>query len=351
MKRIESYSNENKANLSEVDRKVLRLLYTAVFGKVSSMRSSHKTLGPFIIFCTDILGFLESTKYDIDKIDESGRVSFINSQREKYINEISQKIQEAKYFIENDVHTEIQSIFEKLGVELQKTVKETIALQAKTIKEIQKKAEYALNLKKTSFLKKLVGVIGDIVKVASNVMSMANGIGDFIKGAASGQVPVLSIGEIISSGLKELFDGKIDGLEKVLIKLKGIFNGKFKGIVDKVEDYLTRVLAIKTDPSQPKIAGILKDVISFVDNPLQGIPNATEEMKEEVLGSFKNASNVLSVITTSMSIFKELSSDDEYEEKMQTIGQAINEDRETLKKLMDFEDRIHDELIPMLNRI
>lgn len=40
--RIESYSVTSEANLPEVDRGILRLLCTTIFGKASSIRSGHK---------------------------------------------------------------------------------------------------------------------------------------------------------------------------------------------------------------------------------------------------------------------------------------------------------------------
>lgn len=43
LNRIEGYSATSEASLPEVDRRILRLLYTTMFGKASSIRSGHKT--------------------------------------------------------------------------------------------------------------------------------------------------------------------------------------------------------------------------------------------------------------------------------------------------------------------
>lgn len=346
LKRIESYSNANEATMSEVDRKVLRLLYSTVFGKAASIRSGHRS-----DLIVDVDGFLELTMRNIDKLDENGRRTVINAHRDKYKGEILEKINEAKGYIDNDIQPEIEHLFENLNVEMYRTINETIELQAKTIKELQRKQELQKEMRGKSFLQQTVGFISGVVGLASKFLSVGSQVAGFINSASKFVDDQLSTPQVDTSGFlfrfKQNNADKVDAMESVLGKLKDALSNRNSGaeIDDNLNGLISKVSQLKSKPSSHiEVGGVLRDALSFVQKPLKDL----KDISDDILKPLERASNALSVIASSIEMFKKFSNNDA---KLEALGKAIDQDRETLKALWAFEDSIYAKLIPMLDKM
>lgn len=355
LKRIENYGETHKSDLSEVDRKVLQLLYTTVVGKATGIQSSHKT--DLII---DIASFLESAQNNINTLDEQGRIRMVKSIRDNYYGEISDKIKEALKYIDEDIQPEIEKTFEKLHEEMHKTINETIQLEENTIKEIQRKQKLLDTLKKQSGMGKFLGIIKTITGfVSSTMIPIVSNIANAINTAASlvdKPVPQLNLNDSFLSQFKQLQKDKIGSIEGVLNKLKDSLahmNGtesemnEYVKIQTKLTDIASKMPKEATnDPAVHSVIGnVLDDLKGFVSKPLNDLKDISDAVKENILEPFSKASDALSVIASSIELFKKYSNNDA---EIKALAKGIEKDLETLKALRAFEAEIYAKMIPML---
>lgn len=86
----------------------------------------------------------------------------------------------AKNYIINQIQPEIEELFKILNVEMDKMAKETIALEQRTTKEIQRKKELEEKLQKTVKSQKIVNDIGKVATVASTASNAINVASEWI---------------------------------------------------------------------------------------------------------------------------------------------------------------------------
>lgn len=300
-----------------------------------------------------IQGFLDSTLANIVKLDDIGRARVISSIRDRYKDEISDKIKEAQNYVDNDIQPEIAKIFENLDLEMHKTVNETIDLQEKTIKEIQRKQELAKKLRKKSGLQKIVGVVKSVAGVVSSFVSYANTVANVIStvaGFVGEKVPEIDTQNSFIFQLRKINENEIEAMEKELNKLKTSINNtngsaeEVAEISKKMTEFAAKIASVKANPTHSETRNVLGQMLEFVNKPLGALKNVTDKTTE-FLKPFEKASNILSVVASSISTYKQFTDNDA---KLDEIGRAINQDRETLRNLMAFEDQIYDKLIPLL---
>lgn len=356
LKRIENYSSVNEAQMPEIDRKVLRLLHTILSGKAASIRTTQNS--DLII---DIEGFLASTIRNIDSLDDIGRTRMINTQCDQYKNGLLEKVNEAKGYIENDIEPEIDRFFEKLLIEMDKTVDEVITLQAATIKEIQRKEGLAKEIEKQSKRGKILNTIKTVVSACATFVNPVYGaiatkaINIAEKKVVGSDIGIGNIQSNFVFRFRQFDIDEMDAIESELNKLKNALkqiNVQNPELDEKLAKLLSEVATVKSSKSIPydKIQGILDGTIKFVADPQHYFDkinfNMTGTIVEDVLKPFQKASNALAVISSSIPTYKKFAENDQ---KLDAIGQAINQDKETLRALYEFEKQIHTQLKPMID--
>lgn len=362
LNRIANYSREKASDLSNVDRKVVGLLYSTLLSKTTGLRSGHRS--DLII---NIEEFLDIILWNIEKFDEIGRIEMITKQRDDYNEEILAKIQEANNYIENDIQPEIENIFAVLNENLQKTVNETITLKSKTIKEIQKKEAQAIIIRRNAKTRAILGIIesiaGFFTEVCKNLFgkvtsSAANAIATSIdenlvdpeitKNAFPLAVARLRI------QLRKNYQERIDAIEYEMKKLDNasrtlnIGNHRF---IDEFSNLTAKVIEIRSHVpvEHHDVNYVLKDCIEFTNGWQYNFSaQPSDETTGQITRLLQKTGNALAVIASSTSSYREYSGDGQ---RLDEIGKAINEDRDTLIALMRFEDEIHAELIPTVDEL
>lgn len=358
LKRIESFvSAKNKTS----DREVLALLYTAILSKTSSMRSSHQS--DLII---DIERYLESIIRNIKELDETSRIRAIGEHRDKYNLDLIAKIDEANEFIANDVQPEIDALFAVLDTEMREVVEETIVLQTKTIADIESKKENEKTIRSNAMIRIVTGGL----KVLAEAISFFGKGGDFVAAVISAsatavdalvvdpetkilEVP-LAVGKI-SNDLKEQLAlnvrNTVDALENQLIKLNDSFaRAGLREYGGKIDALMVSIASIKTMNPIPRNDAdtIFNDFSAFVNAEKKKLVavNRTTQVAEQL----ERTANVLVVVETSISLYQQYSGDID-SERLDTIGKAINDDREQLIALKLLESQIQAELMPLINAL
>lgn len=357
--RIESYANANQPKLAVSDRKVLTLLYTTILSRTSIMRSGHKS--DLII---DIESFFELIVQNIQKLDETGRIRVINQQRDRYNGDILAKIDEASDYIKNEIEPEIEKLNGALNSEMQKVIDETISLQAKTVKEIKTKEKNAKIIRRNAAIRKVTGVLDIVGKAASFLGPEGKIVAGVISAGTSITKEILVDPEIkkhempatvknvqneLSNKFQKIDQEKIDAIEselKKLIKsLKNMKAEKYK-IDDKLASLMSKVKSIKSKNAldHDGIEKLLRKFIDFMNEQQKTL--AANGGTAPIMEQIERTANALVVIAASSSMYSQFATDDK---KLDTIGKAINEDRNNLIALMAFEDQVYAELIPMTN--
>lgn len=358
-KRIESYAIANQPKLVVSDRKVLTLLCTTILSKTSIMRSGHKS--DLII---EIESFFELIVRNIKELDETGRIRVINQQRDKYNSDILAKIDEASGYIKNEIEPEIEKMIKALNSEMQKIIDETISLRAKTAKEIKTKEKNAKIIRRNAAIRKVSGVLDVVGKAASFLGPEGKIVAGVISAGTSITKEILVESKIekhempanvkklqneLGNKFNKINQEKIDAieseLEKLIKSLKGMKAENYK-FDDTLGSLISKVKSIKSKNSlfHDDIQKLLRKFTDFINDQQKKLAAVDEaaHIREQI----KRTENALAVIAASSSMYSQFATDDK---KLDTIGQAINEDRNSLIALIAFEDEIYAELIPMTN--
>lgn len=149
--------------------------------------------------------------------------------------------------------------------------------------------------------------------------------------------------------LKENDQEKIDAIEselnKLIKSLKGMKAEKYK-LDDKLGSLMSKVKSIKSKNVlvHEDIEKLLRKFIDFMNEQQKIL--ASIEGTAQIIEQIERTVNALAVIAASSSMYSQFAAD---VKKLDTIGKAINEDRNNLIALMAFEDQVYTELIPMTN--
>lgn len=120
----------------------------------------------------DIERFFGSIIRNIRELDEVARIRVIQELREKYNEGLQAKIDEANDFIKIDIQPEIEKMFSALDIEMRKVIDETVALRAKTTKEIKLKKENE-DIIRTNAMIRIVAAVLSVVAGMVSPMGIA----------------------------------------------------------------------------------------------------------------------------------------------------------------------------------
>ncbi|XP_055309665.1 uncharacterized protein LOC129573302 [Sitodiplosis mosellana] len=361
LKRLENVTK--MGSLSEVDRKVFALLYTTLKSKTTSVRTDHNS--DLII---DIENFLDLIIKNIAKLDESGRIYVINEQCNVYNDGIMAKINEANDYIENDIKLEIETNFATLHIEMQKTVNETISCQVKTIKDIQKKEANTIIIRRnavTRSMLKVVGFVSNIFAVVhqlfvKSIATIAYGVTNemsknlndpVIERTQTSELP-LSIQRLRSKAAGD-YQMKIDIIENELTDLMDSLkeiNFEMPKFCNELSNLISKVTIIKSEKSfEPyKISHLLNECIDFLGEWKRIFIITSNELNMKVSRLLQKKANSLAVTASSTTCYQDFANDGQ---GLDEIGEAINDDHETLIAFMRFEDEIYAELMPLIDTL
>lgn len=361
LKRIESCAVVIQPERLVHDRVVLVLLFTTILSKTLSMRSGHES--DLII---DIEKFFDLITQNIKKLDEAARVRVIEEHRNKYNEDLRAKIDEANDYIARDIQPEIEQLFSMLDVEMQKVVEETIALEEKTIKEIQRKEEIAKIIRRNSMIRLVTGVLG-MVGTAVSFLGPAGAFAAAAIGTGSGVINALLVDPEMNTlemppAVKNAQNGLSEKLEKnnrekfnaIEMEMHKMYKSLSRVtatnyILEQLRSLMSKAESIKSNHP------IIHDDIELLFREFSELVQAHQKFlmlrsesdtKADYDHILKIASNALAVIDSSVRVYQQFAADDK---KLDAVGKAINADRNTLVALKAFEKQIYDELIPMID--
>lgn len=349
LKRIDTFATES-GTVSNKDRNILALIYTALLSKSSSLSNGHKS--DLII---DIENFLALTNENIKKRDEIERINVINEQRDKFNYDILNKINDAHEYIENGIQPEIENIFLKLDVEMRQIIAEASKLRTKIeqeknqqhhVKSIQRNAKLRgfMNVVRTvaNVVSTIFGVYGKIVSIAVNGVSKA--LTD-VMGDPDGENSEWS-----QMPLKEQIQNhsmdRTNAIESVLNNLGAIKNVANPQFNNQLNDLTSMVSEAKADnlTGRNRTDDLLGNAVDYVNEWIfEG-----NEMPPETVDVLKKSLNAFAMIAYSITEYRAIANDNN---KVEQIGNAISQDQEALKAILRFESDLNADLRPIIDEL
>lgn len=196
LNRIHDYAQIQK---NKDDKKVLSYLYTAALSKRCAIRNHIN-----YISVVNLLMYLDSVKEDIEKFHEVDQKVVVLGYKNQYKSSLEEKIKVAQKFIDDQVNTEINKIFNKTEDQILLLIKETIKKQDDTKVSIKKNKAKAKELKGLIVSHAVINILKTVGSALSLLGPVGAGVGSAIGAGAS--VAEVFVGE---------FDmGKIDGVSK-----------------------------------------------------------------------------------------------------------------------------------------
>ncbi|GBO21330.1 hypothetical protein AVEN_267892-1 [Araneus ventricosus] len=352
---------------SSENKKVLNYLYTATLGRIRNLRDSSET--SLII---DIRKYLNLIKENIktlkDLETQNNKVEVINKYKENYKKGIDKKIEEAMFFIKNQVSPEIENINAKIDDQVNTLIAETIALQEEAETEIEKLAEQKKKLGKTLALKGLFGcfqIIGGIVKllgpigiISGAVIDAASAVGNAL--ALDDRKKALNLPSDVASAIKDIVDQiksmrnkKVAYLQKLLddlseeIKKNPEKLSDMEGKINDIKDKLKKVSENKLDYKQFKtLEDDLNKELKRKGDDLKSNPNDNKSAK--ALKVIEKIAKIVEFGSLLLSVYDKIK---EEKDKMGVVNDAMKKLEDQLKKLREYEEYIYDTIVPMLNEM
>lgn len=357
LNRIENYVITIGEKQSVSDQEVFALLYSTILSRTLCMRSGHDS--DLII---DIENFFDIIIDNVHKLDETARILMIEEHRTKYNEGINTTIDEAMDYVRNEVRPEIKKLFLTLDIEMREVLDETLARQANTNEELKSKLGNAKLIRRYAMLRKVADVfhlacetipfLGTRGKIFGNLIN----IGVAIRKNAMVDPEVVEI-ELpagvtrvqneLDEHLKASVRNRIDAFESELCKLNSTVSGmgfdKFNDQLDTLIS-LGKIIQLRNPLVNDDINRLFGNFSEFVHKQQKEL--ATVEGTAEILENLEKTANVLVVIETSITMYRQFLNKNE---RLDAIGQAINADRKALIALKVIEAEIVAELVPMIN--
>ncbi|XP_055306114.1 uncharacterized protein LOC129570500 [Sitodiplosis mosellana] len=341
LKRMDEYSRTKVNNLSNADRKLLTQLYLIALSRKMSIENAHN--GDLIV---DINNVFHVISEYIEKLNANERINVITEQRDRYKNELREKITKANDFIKNDIEPEIEKTYTVLNVEMQKTLNESIALQAKQRVKIRQKEEKANEIRRMAMIHKLIA----IAKLAIGVLSSAYEV--FFKPVDLLTSETDRTGRTVSKTstiIEENYQEKLNLMDSELGQLVSFVNGNEDSgknrFSKRLIDLHSQVKRVKLEQSYSRTSILLLECTEFIQHTLT---NPTNETAPGILQRMKKTSNFFVAIASNYQNYRQYSEDDG---KLEEISKSINQDMKTLTELMRLEDQIHFDLLPTINEM
>lgn len=353
VKKVENFS---ATIIADLDRKIIALIYSVIFGKTTSIRHGSDLI-------VDIEIFLEVTIQNIKELNEIARKQRVDELRDEYNSGLVKKTEEAVHFIKDDLEPEIEKMFKVLDNELNNTLTETIDLQHRADIEIERKKElyneYERKMKRNIAQRKRAGIFRAIGGIASFIPVIGPVIGAAI-GAAVPEVPPMAdpaqrppftVPFGVTKYLSELSKSnkdQVSAIEEELNALKKLNEGN-ADFGRMLNDLMTDIGMIKQKESlhYGHVADILKRANSFLETA-----SKNKLLSPKMVEGVQNATKAITVIAQAFSVYQQFKSDTaRLHANLNQLAQAINADQNTLKSLMMFEVKIYTELWPLIEAL
>lgn len=345
-------------------KKVLGYLYTATLSRIFTLKTASE---PNLII--DLENYLKLVKQNINSLtnlqEKISKVSVINQYKDAYKTNIDKKIEEAKYFITNQVAPEIDNINTQVADKIDLLINETITLQKQARKEkeqlVQKKRELEKALT-ASWLLSVLNIFGQVVGCFGNL----GAAGGSVIGSTTQVAESLSLAGQDSGTTLQLPNGVVQSMQSTIVVLKNQKFTRFKKLLENISTEVNKHPEKLSDTSA-KVKKLITSCQAAQNNSdVNKIKELEKELKQELTrkaSALKNQkgradkkiASATAVITkfnqaiqfgaVGFDIYSKYGND---KQKVETIDEAIKQAEDKIQQLEKYETTIYETITPML---
>ncbi|GBN84786.1 hypothetical protein AVEN_6331-1 [Araneus ventricosus] len=352
---------------SNESRKVLNYLYTATLGRINNLRESSEQ--NLII---DMRAYLKMVEGNIKTLKDlqmiNNKVDVVNTYKDNYKKGIAQKIEEAKSLIEKQISPEMENINAKIDDEVNTLIEETIALEKQAEKDWEKLAEKKKELENAVAMKgmfncfKIIGgvvsFLGPVGEIAGTVIDAASTVGESL--ALNNQEKILNIPTDVESSLttlKEKIEIMRDQKVAYLNKLLNNVSEEIKKNPEKLGDMTSKIEDIREKLQKVSDKELDFKHVSVLESELEenikkkGVELKTHSSDKKSVDALKAIEKITQVVQFG-SLFSKMHGEmKEDKEKMDTITKSMEEMKDKIVMLREYEKNIYDTTAPMLQEM
>ena len=358
--------NLDKNDKGSEQRKVLSYLYTSILSKMSFLEINKSSL------VIDVSGYLDLVSEDIQTLkdlqDKDTKLNLIKKYKNEYKERIDKKIEEGNDLVKKEMLPELDKIGEEINKDLDELVKEVIELEREAEEDKEK-----LIAKRHQLEDQLAVHTGlNFLKFLGLALSFLGGWGALAGAVIEGGA---AIGDSLALGDQDLpplnlKDKDIQNLNDILerIKRKRIdeLNGMLENLSNDLEDFRK---AHNNSDELKDLEETVNSVRERLKKTASGkeVRDLQEELKQALVRKEKELKNyeisakgggdalkavtdmldkVNSIVTLGIDTYNQYKND---KGKLATINNAIQQIENTILKLKEYEDAIHDMISPMLH--
>ncbi|GBN58883.1 hypothetical protein AVEN_245906-1 [Araneus ventricosus] len=368
LERIHAFANGQKdiPNSNE-SRKVLNYLYTATLGRINNLRESSEQ--NLII---DMRAYLNMVEGNIKALKDlqmtNNKVDVVNTYKDNYKKGIAQKIEEAKSLIEKQISPEMENINAKIDDEVNTLIEETIALEKQAEKDWEKLAEKKKELENAVAMKgmfncfKIIGgvvsFLGPVGEIAGTVIDATSTVGESL--ALNNQEKILNIPTDVESSLttlKEKIEIMRDQKVAYLNKLLNNVSEEIKKNPEKLGDMTSKIEDIREKLQKVSDKELDFKHVSVLESELEenikkkGVELKTHSSDKKSVDALKAIEKITQVVQFG-SLFSKMHGEmKEDKEKMDTITKSMEEMKDKIVMLREYEENIYEATAPMLQEM
>ncbi|GBN01101.1 hypothetical protein AVEN_198812-1 [Araneus ventricosus] len=366
LERVEEYALHPKSGENSKEyKKVLSYLYAAALSRIRNQSGSSES--DLII---DISKYLETIAEGIESLKDlqnaNNKADAIRRINEEYKTRTSTKLQEAIDFVQRIITPEISRINNQIDEKIDALIEETVSLQRKTKDEKKDLIAKREELQNRLMLKALFDNFKIVGRVASFLGPFGAVTGSAIEATTSVVKSVVldheqqtqDISDIVSNinslgdGIKMIRSEKIVHLNKLFEELSQIMTEHPEELGDlssQVEDMKSRLSKINQNKYD------FKEVKTLESELRKTLERKEIDLKREDNSDKKKSINALAIVGKIKqlaqfgSLFVDIyNRNRENEEKIDVLTEAIGKKENELEILREYEDKIYDTIMPML---
>ncbi|KAF8789795.1 hypothetical protein HNY73_007706 [Argiope bruennichi] len=365
LERINEFSRTHKdgPNADE-NKKVLSYLYTATLGKMYNIEDN--TESNLIINIRDYLNLVtENIKTLKDLQTMNNKIEVVNKYKENYKRYMDKKIEEANSFIDKQISPEIENISTEIDDQINSLIEETILLQKqaekerKELAEKKKELEYALAIKGMfgcfQLIAGMVSFISPVGAIVGTVIGATSTVGENLALRNEQQTlnlpsDVASAIESIGDKFKTLVNQKVVYLEELLENISDEIKKnpeKLSDMAGKISDFKERLKKATDDKMDFKQVRIIeKELKGELERKGEDLKtHSNDEKSVNALRGLRKIKQIAEFGSLLLNLYNKMKEDIE---KMDAITEAIEKIEDKMKALRDYEERIYDSIVPML---
>ena len=368
LQRVSTYAERLDKNdqKTQEHRKVLGYLYAAILSKSSFLNINESSL------VIDVSGYLDLVSEDIRTLKDlqkrDSKIKIIQKYKTEFKERIDKKIEEGNDLIKKEIMPALDKISDEIDQKFDSLIKEVLELERRAeedkAKLIEKKhqLESQLVIHMVSNIFKSIGLglsfLGPWGAVAGAVVDAGASVGESIALGDQKDMPPLNLKPEDLKNLNDIL-GQIKSLK--IDELNGMLNEISKDLEDfrnehkskKLKDLEESVSSIRErlkTASGKEIKGLqeeLKQVVLKKEKELRDRAASAKKLDtialEKVAGMLKKVNSIAALGIDTYNQYK----DDKI--KLSVINNAIQQTENTILKLRQYEDEIHDTIRPMLH--